>query len=129
MKTVILFLMVIGISLGTTAQNLEVKPMPKIDFNKDWQKEKLLSFNDSSQLNLEVPQGDLNFQQTIPQLPDRKKVPALPPKEYAAYQLPMPVVGGPFSSRMPIVVPDSTVHYFLKIKRIPFTNPLDKRWK
>lgn len=129
MKTVVLFLMVIGISLGTTAQNLEVKPMPKIDFNKGWQKEKLFSFNDSSQLNLEVPQGDLNFQQTIPQLPDRKKVPALLPEKYAGYQLPMPVVGGPFSSRMPIVVPDSTVHYFLKIKRIPFTNPLDKRWK
>ncbi|HKI89215.1 MAG TPA: hypothetical protein VKA38_09315 [Draconibacterium sp.] len=129
MKTVVLFLMVIGISLGTTAQNLEVKPMPKIDFNKGWQKEKLLSFNDSPRLNFEIPQGDLDFSQTIPQLPDENNVPALPPEEYAAYQLRMPVVGGRFSSRMPVVVPDSTVHYFLKIKRIPFVNPLDKRWK
>lgn len=129
MKTILFILVAAGISFGAVAQNLEVKPMPKIDFNKGWQKEKLLSFNDSPQLNLEVPQSDLNFQQTIPQLPDKNKVPALPPEEYAAYQLPMPVVGGPFSSRMPVVVPDSTVHYFLKIKRIPFTNPLDKRWK
>ena len=38
----------------------------------------------------------------------------------------MPVAGGQSNSKMPVMVPDSTVNYTLKIKEIPFVNPLFK---
>ena len=128
MKTIILFLFVIGFSVGAMAQSLDIKPLPKIDFNKGWQKDSLLTFNNSPRFNFTIPHGDLNFSQKIPMNLDIQKYQDLP-DESATYQLRMPVVGGGFPSRMPVLVPDSTVHYFLKIKRIPFVNPLDRRWK
>ena len=114
MKTIFLFLFLIGYFVGAVAQSLEVKPMPKIDFNKGWPKENLLTFNNSSSLNSVNPVRDLNFSQRIPQLQDERKVPGFPTEISKAYQLRMPVVRGSFYSPMPVVVPDPNVHYFLK---------------
>ena len=42
----------------------------------------------------------------------------------------MPVVtGGPDYFNMPVVVPDSTVVYYIKNKWIDFVNPLEKNYK
>jgi hypothetical protein len=38
----------------------------------------------------------------------------------------MPVVGSTFRSKMPVMVPDSSVTYYIKDKRFNFINPLDK---
>lgn len=50
---------------------------------------------------------------------------------FANHQKPefsMPVTGGgPNYFNMPIAVPDSTVEYYIKNKRIDFVNPLEKR--
>jgi hypothetical protein len=42
----------------------------------------------------------------------------------------MPVAGGgPDCFNMPVFVPDSTVQYYIKEKRIDFVNPLEKKYK
>lgn len=42
----------------------------------------------------------------------------------------MPVAsGGSFTENMPVAVPDSSVHYYLKIKKIDGVNPLEKSWR
>lgn len=44
-------------------------------------------------------------------------------------ELCMPVVGGGYQIKMPIAVPDSTVYYFIKEKRVEFLNPLEHKHK
>lgn len=101
--------------------------MPKVDFNKGWQKDTTLTFKNSPQLKLDLPFGNHGFSQ---HLQKKNKVPEALPTPYSslAFQFRMPVVGGTYPSRMPVMVPDSTVHS-LRIKRIPFDNPLDRRWE
>ena len=42
----------------------------------------------------------------------------------------MPVAGGGHNYfNMPIAVPDSTVQYYIKEKRIDYVNPLEKKYK
>lgn len=42
----------------------------------------------------------------------------------------MPVAGGGYNYfNMPIAVPDSTVEYYIKNKRIDYVNPLEKKYK
>jgi hypothetical protein len=42
----------------------------------------------------------------------------------------MPVAGGgPDCFNMPVAVPDSTVQYYIKEKRIDYVNPLEKKYK
>ena len=129
MKTIFLFLFVIGFSICTIAQNLEANPFPKIDFNKGWQKDITLTFKNSPQLKFDLPFEDPGF--SLPLQEENKDPKALPNTQYSslAFQFRMPVVEGQYPSRMPVMVPDSTVRYFLRIKRIPFDNPLDRRWK
>ena len=45
-------------------------------------------------------------------------------------ELRMPVAGGGYDSfNMPITVPDSTLQYYTKEKRIDYVNPLEKKYK
>jgi hypothetical protein len=42
----------------------------------------------------------------------------------------MPVAGGGYNYfNMPVAVPDSTVRYYIKEKRIDYVNPLEKNSK
>ena len=42
----------------------------------------------------------------------------------------MPVAGGGYNYfNMPVAVPDSTVQYYIKEKRIDYVNPLEKKYK
>lgn len=46
------------------------------------------------------------------------------------YEFSMPVAGGgPDCFNMPVFVPDSTVQYYIKEKRIDYVNPLEKKYK
>ena len=47
-------------------------------------------------------------------------------QKYNSYHLKMPVAGGPFKSKMPVMVPDSTVNFAIKEKRIEFINELER---
>ncbi len=47
-------------------------------------------------------------------------------RKYNSYHLNMPVAGGPFYSKMPVWVPDSTVNFAIKEKRIEFINELER---
>lgn len=49
---------------------------------------------------------------------------------YPVPEFRMPVAsGGSFTENMPVAVPDSSVHYYLKIKKIDGVNPLEKSWR
>ena len=50
-------------------------------------------------------------------------------QKYYSYELRMPVVGRTSKFKMPVAVPDSTVHYFIKEKRVEFLNPLEHKHK
>ncbi len=41
----------------------------------------------------------------------------------------MPVASGGYYFNMPVSVPDSTVKYYMKVKRIDYVNPLEKNNK
>ncbi len=41
----------------------------------------------------------------------------------------MPVASGTYDFNMPVSIPDSTVKYYMKVKRIDYVNPLEKNNK
>lgn len=124
--------MISGISLWTGAQNkIEINEFQKKDFDKEWQKEIMANINVSLIFQTDTSIKDFKFSQKLPNQYFQFNQPdSLSSFENSPnYQLRMPVAGGGMYFNMPIAVPDSSVHYYLKVKRIPSVNPLEKRNK
>lgn len=118
MKKLFIFLFIICFSIGVQAQLPETEiDFPKMNFNTVLQNDTFKHFKispffkpgtlpgDSLQFN---PQDSLLYSRNFPK-----------------YELRMPVAGVTRYLNMPVAVPDSSVHYFIKQKRIEFFNPLE----
>ena len=125
-------LIVTAISLCSVAQNkIEIIEFQKKDFNDKWQKDTMEYFSISPEFKPDTVLREFQYSQRLHIDPFRFNQPdSLYSFENSpTYELRMPVAGGGFYLKMPIAVPDSSVHYYLKVKRIPFVNPLEQRNK
>lgn len=118
MKTKLIFLLLIGLSVSTFAQHdFSIKPLPKIDFNSGIQKQ------DSSYMKFDNIQKSPDYLMLLsPKSSDRKPVSIL------RYKSKMPIAK-PYGNYwdMPVAIPDSTVNYAIREKRIEYLNPGEKK--
>jgi len=132
MKTILVLIMISGISLCSVAQNEKgTTEFQKRGFNDKWQKDTVKYFSISPEFKTDTVLREFQYSQRLHIDPFQFNQPdsLLSFKNSATYELRMPVAGGNFYSKMPIAVPDSSVHYYLKVKRIPFVNPMEKNHK
>jgi hypothetical protein len=133
MKAIVLIIMILGAAIFTTAQEPRTdKTFQQKKFNNDLITDSAEYFaisptfkTDTSEIKIlpfqKLP-GDSFTQnnQSINEIfANRQK-----------YEFRMPVAGGgPDCFNMPVLVPDSTVRYYIKEKRIESVNPLEKKYK
>lgn len=120
MKTIITLILMLGISFCSHAQNSRLYEL---------QKGKAEIFEISPKFKNDSNSLNFKFSQKIPDIKLRLNPPELllSSNNFTKYELRMPVFGEGNISNMPIAIPDSTVHFFIKEKRIQFVNPLDKK--
>ncbi len=133
MKTIVLFILLTGITLSIFAQDKNPAFEKAIaeyltqQLNTDTTK----LFPYSPRLNPVIP-----FQDSL-KLPDLEKKYAWPLQNDSTfvyygqpmYELRMPVVIPGSPDNMPVMVPDSNVHYYILQKNFGFVNPLEKKKK
>ncbi len=125
MKTLLTILITLCFISFTKAQN----SIPKKIFDEDFK----FGIPDSSlklqipDLKLKSPPADSGLTYKLPgsEFQLKENYSSLYGNNYYS-EFRMPVAGGQSNSKMPVMVPDSTVNYTLKIKEIPFINPLFK---
>ena len=120
MKASILFLLVMALSFGAFAQNeLQLKELPKLDFDKGWPKDSSL-FQFSPKFQFTSQDRTFKFPNNNQiNSPNLKKFMVLANKT-SPFNMPVLYLKGNF--RMPIYVPDSTVNYTIKEKRFGMPN-------
>lgn len=126
MKTIIFLLLLLGISVCSHAQNQNFSPIQKNYFNENLQKDTSGHFAISPHFKSKTLPYDFKFSEKYPgnSLQFNPHDSILSSQKFSKYELRMPVVKPRFYSNMPIAVPDSSVHYYLRVKRIPIINPL-----
>ncbi len=109
MRTVFLSLLLLVGSFTAFAQhNFSLKPMPKIDFTTG---------NPASD-SLKIAFDTLNIQPDYKLYFSEQKTPEIKKyKNKPQYRMPI-ATPGDFAWNMPIVVPDSSVNYAIRIKRL-----------
>ena len=134
MRTIVLFMMVIlGAVIITSAQK------PKTDKTFQQKKFNIATITDSAEYFVISPtfKTDTSEIKILPfhKLPDDSFTLNNQGKNdfFANGQKPefrMPVAGGGRNYfNMPVAVPDSTVKYYIKNKRIDYVNPMEKNYK
>ena len=119
MKRWITIILLIPVSVSLFAQDYQQIPkFQKIEFGKTSEKKAPEIFPISSEFKRDTSLKK-NF---VYQEPDS----VLLVQKYNSYHLHMPVAGGPFYSKMPVWVPDSSVNFAIKEKRIEFINELER---
>lgn len=119
MKKWITIILLIPVSVSLFARDYQQIPkFQKIEFGKTSEKKAPKIFPISSEFKRDTSLKK-NF---VYQEPDS----VLLVQKYNSYHLHMPVVGGPFYSKMPVWVPDSSVNFAIKEKRIEFINELER---
>jgi len=115
MKAITLILLLFGICGFSFAQQDSL-------LAEDWGKIISEQLKADSTLSLELPRnfGEKPFQ---PYAPDYRNF----QKGKRVYHFNMPIARGGFRSNMPVYVPDSSVQYYIKEKRIGAYNPLDRK--
>jgi len=132
MKTILVLWLIAGISICSDAQNRKgTSEFHKKEFDDKWQKDTTEYFSISPQFKPDTMIRDFHYSQRLKSDPFQFNQPdsLITNRNYPAAEFRMPVLGGGFYSNMPIAVPDSSVHYYLKIKHIPFFNTLEKKHK
>lgn len=135
MRTIVLFMMVIlGAVIITSAQESKTdKTFQQKKFNTEVITDSTEYFvisptfkTDTSEIKIipfhKLP-GD-SFTQN-----DQDKNDFLANRQKPELRMPVGGAGGRNYFNMPIFVPDSTVHYYIKEKRIDFVNPLERNYK
>lgn len=117
MKANLLLFLFVVFSLSCFAQHdFSLKLLPKVDFNSGMLQADITNFTFESKAE------QFNLQQYFTQ-----KKETSPKWTNMAYKSNMPVVNpGNYSWNMPIAVPDSTVNYAIRVKRIEYVNPVEK---
>jgi hypothetical protein len=134
MKTTLLIIIILGAVIITSAQepkrdktfqkkkfNTEVKPdsaeyfVISPTFKTDTSEIKIIPFQ-------KLP-GD-SFTQN-----NQDKIDFFANRQKPEFRMPVAGGGGRDYFNMPIAVPDSTVEYYIKNKRIDYVNPLEKNYK
>jgi hypothetical protein len=115
MKTIFFILLLSGICQFVYAQEDSL-------LVEDWQNKIMEQLKADSTLSLELPRnfGEKPFQ---PYAPDYRNF----QKGKRVYHFNMPVARGGFGTNMPVYIPDSTVQYYIKEKRLGAYNPLDRK--
>jgi len=132
MKTLCVLLMITGISLCSFAQNEKpFNDFQKIDFNKDWQKDTTDYFTISPEFKPDTVFHEFQYSQKLNNEPFQinESNSLFTFENSAKYEFRMPIAKGGKHFNMPNAVPDSTVHYYIKEKRIQFVNPLKYEYK
>ena len=132
MKKIFFLLLITANSLCSVAQNKMVtNEFQKMEFNDKWQKDTIEYFSISHEFKPDTVLRDFHYSQRLKGDPFQFNQPdsLFSYKNYPATELRMPVIGGGYYTNMPIAVPDSSVHYYLQIKRFPFFNTLEKKHK
>lgn len=125
MRTIISLLLMLGISVCSHAQNQILSRFEKKHLYDNLQKDTCEHFAISPHFKSKtLPcnfkyshqfKGDslkLNYQDSLF-------------SDYPVPEFRMPVAKNSYYFKMPVVVPDSSVHYYLRVKRIPIVNPLE----
>lgn len=87
-------------------------------FNEEKPKQRYELFETSPKLKFPNPDG-LVFSDSIRSLPGKVPIAIRPENDLTAYfSMPVAEPGDAFSSNMPVMVPDSSVHYYILQKRI-----------
>ena len=133
MKTTLFLIMILGAVIITTAQETKTdKTFQQKKFNTEVNPDSAEYFAISPKFKTDTSAiKKLPFQKmpgdTFTQNNQGKN------DFFANHQKPefrMPVAGGGHNYfNMPIAVPDSTVQYYIKEKRIDYVNPLEKKYK
>jgi hypothetical protein len=123
MKTLLTILFTLGMAPLLWAQSF----IPKEYFNDELN----LKQNDTAELvfpgyQAPGPLNDSIFRFELPELEKSfKKKDNLFVENLNRPQFRMPVASAQINSNMPVMIPESTANYALKIKKIPALNPLD----
>ena len=114
MKTIVLIIILCGLSVCTMAQkDFQFRKFEKFNSNKYWEKDSLGVFPISPLLKTDKKLSRNNF------LSGTQKS-----HLYMKYSYTMPIAKpGRDCWNMPVFVPDSTVNYAIKDKRIQFSAP------
>jgi hypothetical protein len=134
MKAIVLIIMILGAAIFTTAQEHKTD---KTFQNKKFNTEVI---TDSAEYFVISPAFKTDTSvfkiKPFPKLPGDSFTQNNQGKNdfFANHQKPefrMPVAGGGvhYYFNMPVAVPDSTVQYYIKEKRIDYVNPLEKKYK
>ncbi len=133
MKTIVLIIMILGAVIISTAQKPKTgKTLQQKKFNTEVKTDSAEYFvispkfkSDTSAIKIlpfqKLP-GD-SFTQN-----NQGKIDFYANRQKSEFRMPV-VTGGPDYFNMPVVVPDSTVVYYIKNKWIDFVNPLEKNYK
>ena len=132
MKSTMVLLLITGISLCSVAQNkMGTNEFQKKEFNDKWQKDTTKYFSISPEFKPDTVLREFKYPQRLRIDPFLFNQPdsLISSDSYYRNELRMPVIGGGSYINMPIAVPDSSVHYYLKVKRFPFVNPMEQHHK
>jgi len=133
MKTIVLIIMILGAVIISTAQKPKTgKTLQQKKFNTEVKTDSAEYFvispkfkSDTSAIKIlpfqKLP-GD-SFTQN-----NQGKIDFYANRQKSEFRMPV-VTGGPDYFNMPVVVPDSTVVYYIKNKWIDCVNPLEKNYK
>ncbi len=108
------------------AQNYkQFSKFQKLDFNEVWQKDTLFQFGNSPKLKQGTPGNGFQFSQKLQGNLNQLYIPDPTGEKYTTYRLKMPVIVPSGLSNMPVMIPDSTVNFAIKIKKFDFVNPME----
>jgi len=132
MKTIVLIIMILGAVIISTAQKPKTgKTLQQKKFNTEVKTDSAEYFvispkfkSDTSAIKIlpfqKLP-GD-SFTQN-----NQGKIDFYANRQKSEFRMPVAGGGGSNYFNMPVAVPDSTVQYYIKEKRIDYVNPLEKR--
>jgi hypothetical protein len=129
MKTVLMIFLIFGTSIIMNAQNsksgIEFQKKELMDYLKNEINQNL---TDNYKFKTDTLTFDIKSLDKKSFQNHSKNNPFIKGNQLAEFRMPV-VKGGEYSMKMPVLVPDSSVHYFIKEKRIDFVNPKERNSK
>jgi len=134
MKAIVLIIMILGAVIITSAQEPKTgKTFQQKEFNTEVNPDTTEYFVISPEFKIDTSEikilpfkilPDDSFTQN-----NRGKNDFFASRQKPELRMPVAEAGGRNYFNMPVFVPDSTVHYYINVKRFEYVNPLEKYYK
>ena len=130
MKTVLMIFLIFGTSLVLRAQiSKSGNDFKKRGFSSYLKNDSTEYFSISPKFKTGTSSFNFKLFENLPEKYYSQNNPNPFLTKNEAIEFRMPVAGGSSFMKMPILVPDSTVHFYIKEKRIDYVNPLERNYK